>query len=814
MGKVEKINDFLYQQEAYENEVKVLKGRVIRVNAGSIDTPQARRNLRNGIGNGFGFVRVDGYPKDIFFHESRICSHLQLNSLANKEVGVIGIEETDRGYRADIIECQECSEPELWEIYQSGEIKGIPQYSYRCKNKSDISQYRIPDEVKTKVAELNEPYNSMNSKVSIWERTTSGGDYFDFWFFSTMGIPDKMEERDGNLVIHYNLFGEKVLIPQIVKKFRSELGLNTIPIENPSVSLNKSSDTPIETEKIESEFCIKEFPGIRFVESVAFTKDENGLARVTEYFEQLDEEVKERIFKIIRERKLTSEELAQKNFKDELIKKILYFYNPSYETVLNQLSIEKLIEKYSIKNAQLLALLEAGDTPIVGEGSYTEQVYEPLSPDEMRGGFYTTETTTYKYILVAPRLIASPRFGLHSIIDSLPYHGGDPVAEIDLYRREILNSLQNLRGKILKKFETIEIDEKIYGVTKEELYKEINKEYQLLVDKAIEEVDKEREKFLTLYKDILREMQETLEKIRTLTLELKDLQNTAKELQIPNSDVYFYFYTEEDLERRSNESRLLYLESIVKKIATLKSKISKKSSIGEEPKIVTPETQNTPEVAGPSRQEEKDRIRNEYINKLYEIISKILSKDFISKFKEIYESNKSYMDKRNIITKLIIHKVNELDYQDKVILESFINAKSNSKFLDYVFSLIQLEEDKKLNEEQEKIKQQEEVVNPEILTLEPNISSSSHEIFGDLPPALKPIANIILEIAQKEGLIKTQDLLFEYENSKDKEEEKSILIQILGEGDNLNTFLNFRPGYRNKIVNAVIDEIDFILNNE
>ena len=793
MKKIEKINEFLFEAEAnYDNET-VVTGKVVRVSLGRGDTYRSGRNKEYG----FGFATVENGER-VFFHESRLCEHLELNELIGKQVNIVNIHTSDKGPRAENVRCNECVEPEIWEIIQVHELKGVPKYDFKCTNKPTLTSVYAPTEVSDATRKLNEPYNEMSKKVGAWGYNEK---IKDIWFFTTLGKPNKIYTNNSLLVLYYDNFGEKILTPKEACIYRYELNLQIQPAENPTIDMGEINSVSDNRDKVEIDFCLSEFPEIRFKVPVATIDGYRGIAKTNENFSTLDEDSKEKIYEILRESKLSNEDLA-----------FMYLGIGSIDYRQDQESIEKeknfLIEKFVKENATSLALLELGETPRINGYSYYREVYEPPSPDEMRGGFSYQELTSKYKIIITPKLANT---GLLNDYPEEYYTIKNTDAEtteqalllIESKKDAILHAIKlhdinSNDKKLLESLEDINID--IYQATKEELGEDIKLKFSVFFTDIIKKIEKEKEDLLSLYREATNKREDYLNEIQNLHPKITELEKKCSLKRINFS--FFNFKNNEFLEKNTNDQILEYINRINQHIDNLQIELDK--SEAEELLLNKTKIQEAP----PELKDPKEERRLRFVLELQAVLNKILEPGYLSKFYEIYHSwDKSYSTKRTEISNLILNNSSNLDYEDQYTLNNLLNAQSNSKFLDYIFSLL---ENNGITQNQ---KSNEATPEPEII-YEADIPLKVYEEFTGLPSPLVPVATTILEAAKNRGLEDILELLLDYGEAGDKNKQKNIITEIIGEGNELDSFLNLKPGYRTRIVDAVIVEIDRLLADE
>ena len=148
MRKIERINDFKFKQEAYEEDDNNIRGKVVFVNLGKPLTPL---QIKRGQTNGFGRIKpLEQGGQEIFFWEGSLCEHLNFQKINGQIVNAVRVKTTDKGPRAHWVQCEHCAEPEVWEIVETGiELDGIPEYIATCTNKPNLGKEWIPLEVKS-----------------------------------------------------------------------------------------------------------------------------------------------------------------------------------------------------------------------------------------------------------------------------------------------------------------------------------------------------------------------------------------------------------------------------------------------------------------------------------------------------------------------------------------------------------------------------------------------------------------------------------------------------------------------------------------
>jgi hypothetical protein len=791
MRKIERINDFKFKQEAYEEDDNNIRGKVVFVNLGKPLTPL---QIKRGQTNGFGRIKpLEQGGQEIFFWEGSLCEHLNFQKINGQIVNAVRVKTTDKGPRAHWVQCEHCAEPEVWEIVETGiELDGIPEYIATCTNKPNLGKEWIPLEVLEKVSEFNKPYSERRKKKSIWgdsDRITNS------WFFSELGKPDQTLTRDGSLVLVYKDFGEKILTPSETYEYYSNLGLDDRTIRSSEIPkleiLDGSNDSYIRGEYISSNFVFAEFPELEFDKPVAHINSRYPafLCKTTEFFNLLDESVQESVYKILREKKLSTEQIARKIFQSKVS--------------------DSSIDEIAIK----LAILESGDTSQTRTYSTTRQAYEPESPDEMRGGFYYVENIRQTVITVAPKLIALGLLtGRNAENYKITFENRNKMQDTEQIKEQEIKRILSWKNSVLDSIDAIRVDEsrfpepkdidsKIYELSGEEFLEQLKMEYQVLFDEFLKRLEAAKNKYLQKFREALEVNKQLLNQIQQLTEETNILMQRTYKLGVFIH--YFYPITNENLQTLTNEQLTEYLNKLLDHKQKLEEFITEKEM----------QKQKQIKVEGKTEEEPTEQ-KDTFANKIYRIFERNLTPEEIKNIREISESDHSYADKRSKITEIIKNKTRNLEYTDQTLVENLINSKSNSKFLDRIFEILRESESNQaenttINSVQE-AQTQHIFTNPEIETE----SLEEDEAFSELPPALKPIAIKFIDIANSKGLEQMQIQLFDYLDLNDKNKQDNFIKELLSDSDALEEFVNLPPKYKNRVINAVIDEIEYLLNNE
>jgi hypothetical protein len=801
MRRIDQIEDYKFKQEAYDENEEIVKGKVVYVNIGK---PQTHLQRERGQQNGYGRIKSET-GQEIFFWQNNICEHLDFQRINYKNVNAINIKPTDRGFRATRVECDKCAEPEIWEIVETEEeVDGIPKYTAKCTNKPNLGREWIPTEVTERISELNKPFLERREKRLKWGNDDK---IKDSWFFITMGKPEQIYSRNGNTVLVYKDFGEKILTPNETYSYSRDIGFRESIVkcsDTPKIEIDYDSENPNNSGgRINSKFIFTELPDIEFDRAVAEVNEgyRNFLSKTTEYFLLLDELTKDKVYQILKEKKFSIEKIANKIFKKQF----------SYESDTKaEAQMEKLVNEIAMK----LAILEFDFTSQTRSYGSTKQVFEPESPDEMRGGFYYTENIIQNVITIAPKLESLNLLsGVNPSLYTIKFEGKNGAYDEEANKKRELDYIEAWKNSVLSSLETIElhkvkfpdvneVDSKIYEVSGEEFLLQLKKEYQLIFDAFILRIDEKKKSILQKFKEALEINKNLLNQIPELTTEIRNLEEKARKKGITNIP-YFRIENTEYFENLSNDQLNNYIKRFNEHKEIVEELISKKESeenlrrVNEE--VVVHEENET------------------FAKKAYRIFKKILSKEEVQQIREINESEEGYYSKRTKITDIIVRKSSNLDYESQRIVDSLTNSISNSKFLNRIFEILLESEAEntltnKIDEETTKSSDSEnlqEITNE----LEEN-NQVEDEAFSDLNPTLKPLAFKFIDLATSKGLEEMQTELYNYIDLNNKNKQEILIRELLGEGEFLEMFLQLPTRYKTKVINSVIDELEYLINNE